>query len=55
MRSHGVVSEMQLLRELIHRAFLRAQEIEDFAPRGFEQPLSPAYMFHSFKDHENTE
>jgi hypothetical protein len=46
VRSHGVVSQMQLLRELIHGPFLRTQEVEDFAPRGFEQPLSPAYMFH---------
>ena len=36
---------MQLLRELIHGPLLRMEEVEDFAPRGFEQPLSPAIYF----------
>ncbi len=49
--SHSVISQVQFVRELVHRAFSSAQKVEDFAPGAFEQPLPPAYMFHYIKDH----
>jgi hypothetical protein len=53
--SHGVISQAQFCREFVHCPFSCSQEVEDFSPRAFEQPLSPAYMFHWFKDHEDPE
>jgi hypothetical protein len=53
--SHCVISQTQLSREFVHRPVSCPQEIEDFPPRAFEQPLPPAYKFHSLKDHEDSE
>jgi hypothetical protein len=55
MRSHTVISQTQLFGKFVHGPFSRSQEVKDFSPRAFEQPLPPAYMFHSFKDHEDSE
>jgi hypothetical protein len=46
VRSHGVISQTQFFCKLVHSAFPFAQQVEDFTPRAFEQPLPPAYMFH---------
>ena len=55
VRSHSIISEAQLFREFVDRPLSRPKEAEDFPPRAFEQPLPPAYMFHSLKDHEDSE
>jgi len=55
VRSHSIISEAQLFRKFVDRPLSRRKEVEDFSPRAFEQPLPPAYMFHSLKDHEDSE
>src|SRR5882724_13299383 len=55
VRPHRVVGKTQLFCEFVHRPLSCPQEVEDFPPRAFEQPLPPAYMFHSPKDHEDSE
>jgi hypothetical protein len=55
MRSDSVISQTQLFREFVDRPLSRPKEVEDFSPRAFEQPLPPAYMLHSLKDHEDSE
>src|SRR5581483_9280869 len=46
MRSHSVISQVQLRRKFVHCSFSRSQKVENFSPGAFEQPLPPAYMFH---------
>ena len=55
VRSHSIISEAQLFREFVDCPLSRPKEVEDFPPRAFEQPRPPAYMFHSLKDHEDSE
>ena len=55
VRSHSIISEAQLSREFVDCPLSRPKEVEDFPSRAFEQPRPPAYMFHSLKDHEDSE
>src|SRR4030095_6300140 len=55
VRSHGVIGQAQGVSEIIHGAFACSQKLKDFPSCAFEQPLAPAYMFHSIKDHGRKE
>ena len=55
VRSDSIISKAQLFREFVDRPLSCPKEVDDFPPRAFEQPLPPAYMFHSLKDYEDSE